>query len=123
METGVLSSIDPALPSGSPCGSCSSWAPKAAGMCVCPEKSMTNPWSLTYSLEGPGGPIGPQTQIPRLSFAFHIPVDFLWSTTNQVYFMPPFLILTSGVHRHPQGLTHLPRSMCTPGRPSPRGTW
>ena len=46
METRVLSSVDPALPSRSPCGSGSSRAHKAVGTCVLPEKPMTNPWSL-----------------------------------------------------------------------------
>ena len=117
-------SVDPALPSGSPCGSCSSWAHKAVRMCVLPTKPTVSLW-LLVPLKDQEVPYLPRPSlIPISPLPSTVPVDFACSTTNQLCFMPLFSILTCEVHPRPRGLTHLPRCMCTAGRPTPeaRGT-
>ena len=112
-------SVDPALPSGSPCGSCSSWAHKAVRMCVLPTKPTVSLW-LLVPLKDQEVPYLPRPSlIPISPLPSTVPVDFACSTTNQLCFMPLFSILTCEVHPHPGGLTHLPRCMCTAGRPTP----
>ena len=78
----VETCVDPTLPSGSPCGSCSSWAHKAVGTCVLPIKPTTNPWSLV-PLKDQEVPYLPRPSLIAIS---HLPstfqVDFACSTTN-----------------------------------------